>query len=108
MTIETESEELAAFILRGEQVGDKWLSRLGRDKTFMKNLTRVIGTLAEAESTAKLHAFRSLNYERLAGNRAGQSSVRIGFSSPYRLIFTEHDGGIRILVIEISNHYDSK
>lgn len=107
MIIEYEEEELEIFIFTGKG-GDKFYKKLGRNKMFMKDLSKVMSILKDVENVDKLNAFQSLHYEKLKYGRLGQSSVRIGFNSPYRLVFTEHDGGIRILIIEISNHYGDK
>lgn len=104
MIIDIDDEELAVFIRTGKGKGKLYKS-LRSNKSFMRSLNDVINTLSSVDCIEDLHAFRSLNYEHLKGDRKEQSSVRIGYSSPYRLIFTEHDGGIRILIIEISNHY---
>jgi len=107
MVIEYEEESLRAFILTGRSK-DKYLKSLGRSKTFMRDLSKVMNIFRNIDNVERLMAFGSLHYERLRGDRHGQSSVRIGYNSPYRLVFTEHDGGVRILIIEISNHYGDK
>lgn len=107
MIIDYEEEELEVFIFTGKSK-DKFLRKLGRNKTFMRDLSKVMNILKNVERVANLRDFGSLNYEQLKGSRLGQSSVRIGYSSPYRLLFTEHDNGIRILIIEINYHYGDK
>lgn len=107
MIIETDDKELADFILYGRSE-DKRFKTLQRSKTFIRDLNKVIFILRNAVNVSELHQHGKLNYEVLKGDRRGQSSVRIGYKSPYRLIFTEHDEGIRIILIEISKHYGDK
>lgn len=61
-----------------------------------------------AHNTSELVFFKSLHYEKLKYDRSGQSSVRIGYNTKYRLIFEEFDDGIRIKLIEINKHYGDK
>lgn len=107
MTIDFETEELQVFVQTGK-AETRELRKLQGNKAIIQNLSRVYAMLEEAPNVDYLYKLRSLNYEHLHGDREGQSSVRIGYSSPYRLIFTEHDCGIRIIVIEISKHYGDK
>lgn len=104
MKLETEDDELYALITAERYRGRKY-QKLSRQKGFMKNLASVIDTLRRAPDVSVLACYGSLHYECLKGDRAGQSSVRIGYSSPYRLIFTEHEDGLLLKLIEISNHY---
>lgn len=64
--------------------------------------------LALVDTVSELSNIKSLNYEPLIGDLLGYSSVRIGFKSKYRLLFTEHEGGILIKLIEINEHYGDK
>ena len=64
--------------------------------------------LRAATNTSELEFLRKLHYEKLQYNLSGLSSVRIGYTSKYRLIFEEFDGGIRIKLIEINEHYGDK
>lgn len=107
MAIDFETEELKIFI-QTNKAETKELRKLQGRKAIRQNLSKVYTILANAPNVESLRNIRSLHYEQLDRDREGQSSVRIGYSSPYRLIFTEHNNGIRINVIEISNHYGDK
>jgi len=107
MIVEFGDENLRIFIETGKAT-TRELRRLLGGKAISQHLAQVYSVLREAPNTEYLHKIRSLHYETLGYDRAGQSSVRIGYNSPFRLIFTEHDGGIRIILIEISKHYGDK
>lgn len=107
MQIDIDDEELEAFILTGN-TKDKKYKRLKANKRFLIDLNKVMALLRKTESCALLGMYASLNYEPLKYNLSGFSSVRIGYKSKYRLIFEEHEGGIRIKLIEISEHYGDK
>ncbi len=74
----------------------------------MKDLDKVMGILRMAPNAISLSSYRSLHYERLKYNLSGLSSVRIGYKSPYRLIFREHRDKVTIEIIEINEHYGNK
>ena len=87
---------------------DKRYRKLNSNTTFWRDLNRVMAIIRGAANTSELASFSSLHYERLKYERSGQSSVRIGYKSKYRLVFEEFDGGIRINLIEINEHYGNK
>ena len=73
-----------------------------------KDLQKIYNFLRAAENTAYLKNISSLHYENLKYEKSGLSSVRIGYNTKYRLIFSENDFGITIELIEISEHYGDK
>lgn len=73
-----------------------------------KDLFRVINYLRAARNFEELKFIKSLNYEHLKYDKVGLSSVRIGFKTKYRLIFSEDEFTITITLIEISEHYGDK
>jgi plasmid maintenance system killer protein len=82
-------------------------------KTFCRNAKlidgyiRAVKTMYLAESTEQLKLFSFLHYEKL--KHSGKSSVRIVNGEIERLIFTEHNDGIEVELIEIDNtHYGNK
>ena len=87
---------------------DKRYRKLKSNAQFLKDLDSVMAILRAATNTAELVYHRRLHYEPLRYDLSGLSSVRIGYSSKYRLIFQEFDGGIRIKLIEINEHYGDK
>lgn len=105
--IDYDNEELMTFVETGKaesRIYRKFMS----NATLMRDLHLTINTIKSLDNIRDIGRIRKFNYEPLHGNRAGQNSVRIGFKSKYRLIFTEHGNGIRICVIEISEHYGDK
>ena len=107
MVIEYEDEELEALI-RYHNSNDKRYKKLKSNATFLRDLDNVMAILRSVTNTSELRCFGKLHYEHLQRDLAGYSSVRIGFTSKYRLIFEEFDGGIRIKLIEINEHYGDK
>lgn len=87
---------------------DKRYRKLKGNATFWRDLDKVMAIIRSAKNTSELAYYRSLHYEPLKYGRSGQSSVRIGYKSKYRLLFEEFDCGIRIKMIEINEHYGDK
>ena len=87
---------------------DKRYRQLRGNKTFWQDLDKVMARIRAATNTSDLEHYASLHYEKLKYDKTGLSSVRIGYNTKYRLIFEEFDGGIRIKLIEINEHYGDK
>lgn len=107
LNIEYKDEELKLLIETGKS-NDKRYRKLKSNATFMRDLRMVIDLIRPVDNVDELRMFKKLNYEHLRHDYEGMSSVRIGFTSKYRLIFEEFDNGIRICLIEISEHYGDK
>ncbi len=107
LVIEYEDAELEALIIKHNS-NDKRYRKLKSNASFLRDLDKVMGLLRSAHNTSELAFFKILHYEQLKYERIGQSSVRIGHKTKYRLIFEEFDGGIRIKLIEINEHYGDK
>ena len=107
LVIEYENIELEALIIKHKCL-DKRYRKLKGNASFWRDLDIVMGLLRIIHNTSELVIFKSLHYEKLKFDRSGQSSVRIGYKTKYRLIFEEFDGGIRIKLIEINEHYGDK
>lgn len=76
--------------------------------SVVKKYQSVIHFMIEASDVEKLRTRKSLHYERLIGQKAGLSSVRI--DAKYRIEFTEliEDGetiASICFIQELSNHY---
>ena len=76
--------------------------------SIVKKYRNVIQFMKDVTCMENLRTKPSLHYERLAGNKAGLSSVRI--NDKYRIEFTEmtEDGEVIAsicLINELSNHY---
>jgi toxin HigB-1 len=70
----------------------------------LKQYQLKIKILTEIRNLKELHPFRSLNFERLKGDRKHEYSIRL--NKKYRLIFKEAETAIEIVIIEISKHYE--
>ena len=72
---------------------------------IIRRYIRVINILDSVNTPKDLYRYRSLNYEKLVGDRVGLESVRI--NKQYRLeIRTSVEGDITICgIVELSNHY---
>lgn len=108
INIECEDIELKDLIEKGRCTTNRLYKKLGSNASFRKDLANVMNKLKLVDTVAELNDIKSLNYKPLKGNLQGYSSIRIGFKSKYRLLFTEHDGGITIKLIEINEHYGDK
>lgn len=106
ITIEFVDIELENLVVRGFS-NDRFYKTLSRNLTFMKDLKKVYHSFQLVSTASELSNFGTLHYEKLKHN-VGLSSVRVGYSSKYRLLFEEFDGGIRIKLIEINKHYGDK
>ncbi len=81
--------------------------KLCRNKSFIQDYIAVIDLMFSVEKTDDLKAYSYLHYEKL--KYRGESSVRIDNGRVERLIFTEHEGGIEVRLIEINTtHYGNK
>lgn len=108
MDIEYDNEEIEAFI-RHNIAKSKYYRKLRSNRTIRNDLDRVMRILQTVDSCDDLEkGYKSLNYEQLKYGLQGCSSVRIGFTTKYRLLFTEMQNRIRICLIEISEHYGDK
>lgn len=107
LVIECDDEELEALI-KYHKCNDKRYKKLKSNATFLRELDSVMAILRAVTNTSELKHFGRLHYEPLQYGLSGYSSVRIGFTSKYRLIFEEFEGGIRIKLIEINEHYGDK
>lgn len=107
MEINFENKEIKDFILSGTAESrpySKWRS----NRQLRLDLDKVMRILSTVDNCAELQLYKALHYEQLKYKRIGQSSVRLGFKSKFRLIFTEFNNGIVINIIEISEHYGDK
>jgi proteic killer suppression protein len=76
---------------------------------FQKNILiqykNRVSLLESIDQITDLYSFKSLHFEKLKGERAGQSSIRI--NDQYRLIIEQINAEVvQILVVEISKHYE--
>ncbi len=75
---------------------------------IVKRYIRVIDLMIEAPNVMALIGYNSLHYERLSGDKAGLSSVRV--NDQYRIEFEEiidSAGAIASIcnITDLSNHY---
>ncbi len=95
-------------LLFDHQTSKKY-KKLSKDVKFLERLGFVRNILEEEENVSGLSRYSFMRYEKLKGNLSGYSSIRIMSNRIERLIFTEHEGGITIKLIELNqNHYGNK
>ena len=74
-------------------------------REIIKQYQAKVGILMAISELIELLAFRSLNFEKLKGDRSGEMSIRL--NKQFRLIFQEiEEGLVQLEVIEISKHYE--
>ncbi|MEP6596375.1 MAG: type II toxin-antitoxin system RelE/ParE family toxin [Ginsengibacter sp.] len=79
--------------------------KLPFQKSIIQKYKNRIVLLESIEKLTDLYSFKSLHFEKLKGDKAGQSSIRL--NNRYRLIIEKvNDEVIKILIVEISKHYD--
>jgi len=104
MIVEFEKQYLQELFEKGRSIDKK--HRLP-ERVIKKYCLRVV-ILQNAPNPEALYPLKSLNFERLTGDREGIYSIRIDLK--YRLEFTLRSGDdITITIcslLEISNHYD--
>ena len=94
-----ELEEL--YIIPADNIKGK----LPFQKSLINRYKDRIILLESIEKISDLYSYKSLHFEKLKGERSGQSSLRL--NDQYRLIIEEiAESGIKILIIEISKHYE--
>ena len=79
------------------------LPQLGPD--LVKAYRKKVGFLAAAESEVDLRSYKALHFEKLAGGRAGQHSIRL--NKQWRLIlrFGSDEQGRLLIIIEIVDYH---
>ena len=89
---------------------NKRYRKIERSKVLFDGLERAIQAMREAEHVDWLRKTSFLHYERLKHSAyRGKSSVRIANGAVERLIFTEHEDGIEVHIIELDDtHYGNK
>ncbi len=81
--------------------------KLARNRQFIDAYIRVVDLMLATENVTGLSLFSFLHYEKL--RYRNESSVRIQNRRVERLLFTEHEDGIEIRLIEIDmDHYGNK
>jgi len=105
MEIEFEKAYLEELYTKGKTKNKKYRFPKGIPERYIKTIDK----LRVAERIEDLYFIRSLNYEKLVGNKKGLESVRV--NDKYRIEFRrsiegEEPNFITICsIIELSNHY---
>jgi len=78
-------------------------ARLGSN--VFRAFLQKVQILADVDSEADLYAIKSLHFEKLAGDRQGQRSVRL--NKRFRLVFTIHktEDGSLAWIIEVVDYH---
>lgn len=86
---------------------DSRYKKLCRNKGFVNDYIYVVTLMMSVDKVDDLKTYSYLHYEKL--KYRPESSVRIDNGRVERLLFTEHEDGIEVKLIEIdSNHYGNK
>lgn len=86
---------------------DSRYKKLARNRRFVEAYIQVIDLMLAVDNAVDLAIYSYLHYEKL--KYRPESSVRIQNRRVERLLFTEHEEGIEVRLIEIdSNHYGNK
>lgn len=86
---------------------DNKYKKLCRNKCLIEDYISVVDLMISVDKVDDLKAYSYLHYEKL--RHRPESSVRIDNGRVERLIFTEHDDGIEVRLLEInSTHYGNK
>ena len=86
---------------------DSRYKKLWRSKTFVEDYIGVVDVMFSVDKADDLRNYSYLHYEKLKYRM--ESSVRIDNGRIERLLFTEHEDGIEIRLIEIdTTHYGNK
>jgi proteic killer suppression protein len=79
--------------------------KLSFQKSLIERYKNRIALLESIEKITDLYSFKSLHFEKLKGDKTGQSSIRL--NDQYRLIIEQiNDEVIKILIVQISKHYE--
>jgi proteic killer suppression protein len=75
---------------------------------IIRKYIRIIDLMIDQPNTLALKKYNGLNYEKLKGDKAGLSSVRV--NDQYRIEFEEKTTGEQTVaticnIVELSNHY---
>ncbi len=104
MKITFEKQYLQDLYEKGATTDKKY--RFQRD--VINGYAKAIYRLENATNPEELYRYKSLNYEKLKGDKKGISSVKA--TQKYRIEFAEQNNGIDSTIIifnilELSNHY---
>lgn len=75
---------------------------------LLKKYAKIVDLMFTSPNVLSLARYNSLHYEKLLGDKAGLSSVRV--NNKYRIEFEEHVEGSETIativnITELSNHY---
>ena len=104
MKILFDKEYLNNLYLKGES-GDK---KHRFQPEVVKKYVKVVDLMIDTPNVLSLAKYNSLHYEKLVGNKAGLSSVRV--NDQYRIEFEEMTANNEVVaticnITELSNHY---
>ncbi len=105
MKIEFEKEYLKQLYEDGKAKNKKYRYQ----KTIITKYKNTIDKLRSAKTIEDLYPIKSLNYEKLVGDKKGVESVKVDYK--YRIEFIssieeeEHNCITICSIIELSNHY---
>ena len=99
MKVSIKDESLKELIETGYS---KKYRKIAQNQVLLKGLFRAFNIMQNVENVEKLRQFSFLHYDNL-------SSLRLANGHIERLLFSEHDDGIEVVLIEIDDtHYGNK
>lgn len=98
MEIEYEDESLSRLELDASYDG-------GYDRAIVRAFRMRIQLIRAARDERAFYALKSLHFEKLKGDRAGQHSMRLNAKWRLILAFREADSGKTVVVISISDYH---
>ncbi len=108
MKIVFEKEYLEELYVTGKAKSKKYRFQ----KEIIHKYKQTIDKLRVADKIEDLFLFKSLNYEKLIGDKKGLSSVKV--NQKYRIEFKHYQQGTEphiisiCSIIELSNHYNNR
>jgi proteic killer suppression protein len=98
MEVEFEDDSLRLLELDAEYTG-------GHDVAIVKAFRKRMQVIRAASDERDFYAMRSLNFEKLKGDRAGTYSMRLNLQWRLLLRFEEHENGKTVVVLSIADYH---
>lgn len=100
MILEYANEDIKLLV---RQVYTKRYKKYRSNKALRMDLGKVVRLLASAPDINAVRQMRSLNFEWIAERQC--YSVRVGYSSKFRLLMDVREETITLILIELTEHY---
>lgn len=100
MTLEYANEDIELLV---RQIYTKRYKKYKSNKALRLALSKVVGLLMNAPDIDAVKQMRSLNFEWIAERQC--YSVRVGYTSKFRLMMDVRAETITLILIELTEHY---